>query len=314
MKKLKTTAVKFLAIALLVMVPVGLFYVLVGPEFEISITQIWGRVIRDTTEIRTIIAFNNPTLLARWLKKIELEIYINDLKITSEVNETNIEVKPLAETKIQLTSFLDNARIPDLWATYLNGDNLFRVEVDGNVTFRSTTRETVCPIGYKTSAHTDLLDLLRVTEPREIRAGTAALTLETLVLDWSKATAAQTEMNTEALIYNPNSYPVTVTAINYTVEMNSIKMGGDTIYVSKVLEPQRNTTVSFTATLNNTMLHPWWVTHLGNDQITTISLKVQAEAEVLGIEYSSSIIETAGSASIRILGSTMTYGYYLPLL
>jgi len=273
MKNLKTTAVKILTVALLVMVPIGLFYVLVGPEFEISITQIWGRVTRDTTEIRTVIAFNNPTPLARWLKKIELEIYINDLKITSEVNETNIEVKPLGETKIQLTSFLDNARIPDLWVTYLNGDNLFRVEVDGNVTFRSTTREIVCPIGYKTSAHTDLLDLLRVTEPREIRAGTVSLTLETLVLAWSKVTAAQTEINTEAVVYNPNSYPITVTAINYTVEMNSIKMGGDTIYVSKVLEPQRNTSVSFTATLNNTMLHSWWVTHLGTTRLQLLALR-----------------------------------------
>jgi len=283
-------------------------------QFEISITQIWGRVIRDTTEIRTVIALNNPTLLARWLKKIELEIYINDLKITSEVNETNIQVKPLGETKIQLTSFLDNARIPDLWVTYLNGDNLFRVEVNGNVTFRSTTREIICPIGYKTSAHTDLLDLLRVTEPREIRAGTASLTLETLVLAWNKVTGSQTEINAEALIYNPNSYPITVTTINYTVEMNNIKMGEATIYVSKVLEPQRNNSVSFTATLNNTMLHSWWVTHLGNDQITTISLKIYGEAEVLGIEYSSSIVEIAGSASIRILGGTITYGYYLPLL
>jgi hypothetical protein len=41
------------------------FYVFIGFEFEIDVTQFWGIVTPETTEIKTLIAVNNPTIFSR---------------------------------------------------------------------------------------------------------------------------------------------------------------------------------------------------------------------------------------------------------
>lgn len=310
----KATKIKALGVALLVMVPIGSFYIFVGPEFEISITQSWGLVTNETTEIRTVIAVNNPTPLARSLKKIEFDLYINDLKIASEVSEKSIEVKPNGKEEISFTSYLNNSKIPDLWITYLNQGSLFNVKLTGNITFSSKIREITCPIGYETSAHTNLLELLNLQEPKDIRVGPTTVTLKSLTLNWSEVTTAQTEINNLAIIYNPNSYPITITKINYTVEMNDVKMGEGTSYNPIALEAKTHSNLSFTAVLNNAVLNEWWTTHLRNDQITRIVLKLQGAAEVTGTDYSFPIVNVWGEASIRILGATISLGYYVPTL
>lgn len=312
--KKKATKIKALAVALLVIVPIGSFYVFVGPEFEISITQSWGRVTNETTEIRTVIAVNNPTSLARSLKKIEFDLYMNDLKIASEVSEKSMEVKPMGKTEKLLTSFLNNNKIPDLWITYLNKGNLFDVKLTGNITFGSTIREIVFPIGYETSTHTNLLELLNIKESKDIIVGSDTLTLKSLTLAWGEVTSAQTEINNGGVIYNPNSYPITIKKINCTIEMNGIKIGEGSTYNPTALEAKTDSNISFTAILNNTMLNKWWATHLRNDQITRVVVKLQGTAEVLRMEYGFPIAEVWEEVSIRILGATISLGYYVPTL
>lgn len=308
----KATIIRMLLVVLLVLAPF-LFYVFYGPGFEIRITQSWGRVTRDKTEIETLITVNNPTPLSRWIKRIEFDLYINGFKIASEVSEKMVEVKPLRKTEISLTSFLNNSMILNLWVAYLNKGDLFEVELAGNATFSSITREIVCPIGYKTSAHTPLLELLSTKEPKEIKVGPATLTLRSLTLNWSEVTSAQTKIENNAVLYNPNSHPITITKIDYTIEMNDVKVGEGSMYNPIILEAKTDSNVSFTAILNNTMLYRWWPTHLRNDQITRIAVRVQGVGKVLGAEYSFLMVAVEGAASIRILGGTIALGFNLPL-
>lgn len=315
---MKKTKIRSLTLALLLLIlviaSVAMFYVFIGPEFEISITQSWGKVAYDTTEINTVIAVNNPTPLSRWLKKIEFNLYINDLKVASEISEKSIEVKPLGKTEISLTSFLNNSKIPDLWATYLKKDD-FNVTLAGNVTFGSRIREIICPIDYKTRVHTPLLELLNIRQPRDVRAGPATLTLKSLNLTWGEVTSVQTKINNNAVIYNPNSYPITVKKINYTIEMNGIKMGEEGAKCnSTALEAKIDNNVWFTAIMNNTMLDDWWAKHLRNDQVTSLAVKLRGVAEVMGTDYDFIIAEAGVEASIRILSGTISYGFYLPIL
>jgi LEA14-like dessication related protein len=310
----KAVIIKTFALASLISLPIGFFYFFIGPEFEIGITQFWGRIDREKTEIKTIVSINNPTHFARWLKRIEFDLYMNGFKIANEAMEKSIEVKPMGRTEISLTSFLDNSKITDLWIIYLNKGNLFDLELTGNVTFSSKIREIILPIGYKISTHTNLLELLDIKKQRDITVGTTALTLKSLTLTWGEVSSAQTEINNRIVIYNPNSYQVTIKEINYTIMMNHIKMGEGILYNPIVLEAKTETNISFPAILNNSMLDEWWATHLRNDQITRISVKVDGIAEISGTEYDFIIAEVEGEASIRILGATISMGYYLPVL
>lgn len=310
----KTNVRPLILVALLLAFAVGMFYLFIGLAFEISITQSWGRVDNNTTEINTAIAVNNPTPLPRLLKKIEFDLYINDLKIASEVSEKSIEVKPFGKTEISLTSFLNNSRIPDLWITYLKNDD-FNVILNGNVTFGSTIREIICPIGYETRAHTPLSELLTVKQPRDIRVSSAILTLESLTLTWGEVTSEDTEIKNEAVIYNPNDYRITIKKINYTIEMNDITMGeGIAEHDPTALEAKTDSNVFFTTNMNNAMLEDWWATHLRNDQITSVAVKLGGVAEILEKDYDFIIAEVGVTASIRILSGTISYGFFLPIL
>jgi LEA14-like dessication related protein len=81
-------------------------------------------VTPETTEIKTVVAIYNPTILSRWLKKIEFDLYINGLKITSGTFENGVEVKPLGKTEVSLISFLNNSCIYELWVLYLKKTSL----------------------------------------------------------------------------------------------------------------------------------------------------------------------------------------------
>jgi len=95
------------------------FYVFISFEFEIGVTQSWGKVTSETTEIKTLIVVYNPTILSRWLKRVEFNLYINGWKVASETIEEGVEVKPLGKTEVSLISFLNNSRIYELWVSYL---------------------------------------------------------------------------------------------------------------------------------------------------------------------------------------------------
>jgi len=310
----KTTLLKILVMALIILVPIFSFYLFVGPEFEISISQTWGRATHDTTEIKTLVAVNNPTPLSRWLKKIEFDLYINDLKIASEVSEKNVEVKPMGKTETELTSFLNNSKILDLWVSYLDKSNFFDVRLDGNVTFSSAVRELMIPISYETYAHTNLLELLNIHDPRDIRVGPADLKLKSLTSIWGDVTTDQTGINSAVEIYNPSNYTIKITKVNCTMEMNGIKLVENAVSKTINLMASRGTNVSFTWTLNNAMLNEWWRMHLENDQITRVAFNLRGTAMVAGAEYSFPFAEAAEDVSIRILSGTISFGYYVPVL
>jgi LEA14-like dessication related protein len=289
------------------------FYVFIGFEFEIGVTQSWGIVTPETTEIKTLIVVNNPTILSRWLKKIELDLYINDLKIASEVNEKSVEIKPFGKTEMPLTSFLNNSQIPELWVLYLKKDE-FNVTLFGNLTFTSMLRDIVCPITYNTVTHTPLMELLGLNQPKDIQAGSANMTLKALKLSWGEATSVETKIYVDASIYNPNNYPITIKKVNYTIEMNGIRMGEGDAYNQTVIEAKTDGNVSFTAIVNNTMLSDWWAAFLRNDQVARVCVNIRGVAEYSGIECDFAIAEEEAEASIRILSGTISYGFYIPIL
>jgi LEA14-like dessication related protein len=289
------------------------FYVFVGFEFEIGVTQSWGMVTPETTEIKTVVAIYNPTILSRWLKKIEFDLYINGLKITSGTFENGVEVKPLGKTEVSLISFLNNSCIYELWVLYLKKDE-FNVTLFGNLTFASMLRDMVCPITYNTVTHTPLMELLGLNQPKDIQAGSANMTLKALKLSWGEATSVETKIYVDASIYNPNNYPITIKEVNYTMEMNGIRMGEGVAYNQTVIEAKTDGNVSFTAIMNNAMLSDWWAAFIRNDQVARICVNIRGVAEYSGIECGFIIAEEEAEASIRILSGTISYGFYIPIL
>jgi LEA14-like dessication related protein len=314
LKKASRRVMLAVAVLLIIMVPVGICHMFIGPAFEINVTSSWGTVTLETTEIDTVVKANNPTPLSRSLQRVNVDLYINDLKIASKTYEKATEIGPMQETGVSLTSFLNNSEIPELWSTYIKNGNEFHVKLDGNVTFKTWLREITCPISYNTTVHTDLLELLNEAGSQDFRVGSTALKLKSLGLTWGEVGLNQTEIIASALIFNPNSYSIAIKTLSCAIEMNDIRMGGGIIYRSTDLKPESEETILFEATIDSTMLNEWWNTHLRNDQVTSINFRLDGLAEIFGGRYNFTVDYIQGGASIRILGETIGFGFYLPVL
>jgi len=91
-----------------------------------------------------------------------------------------------------------------------------------------------------------------------------------------------TVIKTDMVVSNPNPIGVQLsdTRINYTVGMNNVSIAaGDKEGVG--VDPG-NTTLNFTTQMQNTKIPDWWVTHVRNDERTTVDIDARARTGLLG--------------------------------
>jgi LEA14-like dessication related protein len=91
-----------------------------------------------------------------------------------------------------------------------------------------------------------------------------------------------TVIETDMVVNNPNPIGVQLsdTTINYTVGMNNVSIAaGDKEGVG--VDPG-NTTLNFTTQMQNTKIPEWWVTHVRNDERTTVDIDARARTGLLG--------------------------------
>ncbi|MFC6938624.1 LEA type 2 family protein [Salinirubellus sp. GCM10025818] len=91
-----------------------------------------------------------------------------------------------------------------------------------------------------------------------------------------------TEIETDLVVNNPNPAGVALggTTVDYTVRMNDVAMAAGT---KEGLSIERgNSTLGFTTRMRNERIPAWWVTHVGNDENTTVTVDATVTASTLG--------------------------------
>lgn len=87
---------------------------------------------------------------------------------------------------------------------------------------------------------------------------------------------------TDLVVHNPNPVGVQLgdTTINYTVAMNNVSIAQGAKHGLQVTPG--NSTLSFNTSMQNEKIPRWWVTHVSNDERTTVQIDAQARTGLLG--------------------------------
>ena len=99
---------------------------------------------------------------------------------------------------------------------------------------------------------------------------------------FGEVTNETTEIETGLVVNNPNPVGVTLggTTVDYTVRMNAVAMADGT---KEGLSVERgNSTLPFTTRMRNERIPDWWVTHIENDENTTVVVDATVTSSTLG--------------------------------
>lgn len=273
------------------------------PEVR-ELSHSWGSVTHDTTEISTNVVVYNPNPVSIPFKKITLDLYMNELRMATGSTEEDLEIKAGQETSILLTSYFDNGKIPDWWVSHLKKGEKSDVKIEGGVVFDlGTLGEYRFPFERAQIIETDLLEKLNIEEDKTYSVGPVSLTMKSLSSSWGKVTHDSSEINHRAVIHNPNPFPIPVSGIDYEIKMNDVLVGGGTTHNPVILKAMADTIIPFTTEIDNKMLDEWWVTHIQNNEKTTLLTEIQLVVEVQDTEYKFTLTREEKEFKTDLLGA-----------
>ncbi|MHC1610832.1 MAG: LEA/WHy family protein [Candidatus Methanospirareceae archaeon] len=269
------------------------------PEIK-SITNTWGDITPDNSEIITNIVVDNPNAIPIPIKSVEYEIFMNDVKLGSGHSIGEASLPPHGEHTITLLTELENDKIPQWWVTHIRRGENTDVKIKGNIVFDLKITEYKYPIeqtisgvrtkilGDKKSYHVDEASL----EPQ----------MRSIENSWGRVAADQTEVRTKMVMYNPQPVPIYIERIRYEIYMNGVRMGSGLSEETILLKPRSDTEISLDTRLDNGKLDDWWVSHLRNGERTSVEIKSELLYKAAGKEFTIELPVQKETMETDILG------------
>lgn len=144
---------------------------------------------------------------------------------------------------------------------------------------------------------------------------------------WGEVTSSTTEVITKVGVYNPNPVPLPLKNVLTTINMNDIKMGNGSAVKSEI-EANSNSTIVISTGIQNDRIPEWWVSHIENDEESSMSMKGdlvfdlkvtefeypiektrQVKTDILsGLSVSSQKVDPSGPGSITIESAESQWG------
>jgi LEA14-like dessication related protein len=268
------------------------------PEIK-SISHRWGAITDDTSEILTDIVVYNPNPIPIPIKSIQIDIYMNNIKMGEGKNIGSAGLKANGDTTIKLSTKLDNRKIPEWWVSHLKHGESTKISLKGNVVFDLKITEFKWPFEQSSEINTDLLSGMNFAQ-MPLNIGPIQLSAS-ISSRWGEITAEKTEIIHDITLHNPNNFPIPITRMDYEIYMNNIKMGEGSTYNPAIIAPKGDTKLVFASEIINTNLDEWWVSHLKNGERTIVKVKIMPTIEVRGQKLQFTLIEDESEFSTNIL-------------
>ncbi|WP_459192014.1 LEA type 2 family protein [Halosimplex sp. J119] len=243
----------------------------------------WGAVDDDSTEILTSVALNNTNR----------EAAINDLLTLRIAQRTAVNGIPVAngthrtdgldpgESALDLTSTMNNSKVPSWWARHLNRGETSTVTTMPEVRADLGFSQFDVPVIDRTSEFdTDLLAGVGDGGQETVTVdGQDAIVMTPESVQWGEATRETAPIDVEATLENEQPAPVTVTEVRYHVALNDVVLANRTVPETYIVEPGESEAMKFTMVLDNQRMDEWWVTHVRGGETSNVSITVTATVE-----------------------------------
>lgn len=257
---------------------------LLGAPTVVDVDNRFGDVNESTTIIETNITVSNPNPIGVSLSDLSIDytVRLNDIPIANGSKQgINLET---GNSTLPFTTAMTNKRIPPWWVSHIQNNENSTLQVEANVTSGLVGRSvTVTPVERPIT--TDILSAFNSTETRPVNADSPLVSDPVLYINetwasWGTVTSERTTIQMGFLAYNPKPVPYTITEIRYTISMNDIQVGEGQTAREYVIPPKDTETIDATTAIKTPRLDEWWVSHLQNNQVTTLRIEFEATIEL----------------------------------
>ncbi|WP_254767613.1 LEA type 2 family protein [Salinilacihabitans rarus] len=281
---LRIAGVLLLATLVVTLVALAVAYAagVVGvPSIE-AVDAEFGDVNETHTEVHTAVAVENPNPVGADVS-VRYAVAMNDVEVAAGEDDVAL---PAGRSTEHVTVPLRNDRIPEWWATHVENGEETEVTIDATIESDA--------LGLSTShteartVETDVLATLESTETRPVNADQPGIDDPVLYVnrteaEWGDVDAEGTELELRADVYNPQPFDVPVTELGYEADLNGVVVGEGTTGDEYRLRAGEVTTVEATTRIENERLDEWWVTHVENDEVSTLRVSFEARVPLGGV-------------------------------
>jgi LEA14-like dessication related protein len=247
-------------------------------------TSEWGAVRDEETEIETtvdVVNENDGTFSDILTLSVTQRTTLAGVTVAEGTDR--VDELPQGSGQVSITTTKPHSVVPEWWAAHLrNGEvSETRTELDaeadvGVTTFSLDLRDR------SSTVETDMLSDLNDDSRRSVRSertGMPILTVHSTSARWEDPTADSATIVVEADVSNEQYSEVTVRDLDYTFDLNSVRLADDRAPESYTLAPGERRTITFTMTLNNSKMAEWWPTHVENGEVSALERQVVATVE-----------------------------------
>lgn len=253
------------------------------PQVENTSSE-WAEVGDDETDIETtvdVVNENDETFSD--LLTLSVTQRTTLAGVTVAEGTERVDDLPQGAGQIEITTTKPHSVVPEWWAAHLrNGeDSETRTEIDAEADVGVTT----FPLDLQdrsSTVETNMLSDLNDDSSRAVRSeqtGMRMLTVHSTSARWEDPTAESATIVVEADISNEQFSDVTIKELDYTVDLNTVRLADDRAPQSHTFAPGERRTVTFTMTLNNSKMEAWWPTHVENGEVSELDRQVVATVE-----------------------------------
>jgi len=273
------------------------------PVLVRRITNEWGEITDEETEIRTRIVLEGRSVVGIRIKGVglEYEAYMNGVRVArSEKKGVSLNRR---NTTAHLSAYIDRSSLLEWWHTHVNNGERTRLVIRPQVTVDlprvdlsaldfaglgvPPTRPPVSSVSvetpnYVTEFSTGILGSIRTDERMTATAfGRTVFAVHGIDARWGEADEEETPIELRVKVENPNPFAVGLEDIGYTVRMNGVRVGEGRVDDFR-LSARDTEVVSSVAVLRNERIADWWTTHLRRNEKTETEISLHGAVRALG--------------------------------
>jgi len=283
-----------IVVALLVLGVLATLLGFVGAPAVTDVQNRFGEVNETTTTIESDVVVDNPNPVGIRLggTTVGYAIAMNGIGMAEGTREGI--VLETGTSTVNLTTYLQNRRIPDWWESHVRNGERTTVGVHADVHSSLLGASFGAPT-IEREIETDITAGLNSTETQPVDAGAPLVSDPVLYVNetsgtWGEVTDDETAVDMRFTVYNPKSYPVAMSELGYDVTMNDVGVGAGATDRSIAIGPGETRTIEATTTIRHEALDEWWVSHLRRDQVTELTIDFHARID----------LTSAGAGSVEV--------------
>lgn len=246
----------------------------------------WGEITDNTTEIITSIQIDNsnPFNFNVPIAKVEYTMEMNNIEMAHGIYD-DINLKKGLST-VELVSYFDNRKIPEWWVSHLKNNELTTVDIKPEIVIDLVLADPGVKVSSKTiPIETNILANVDNLDGETVQVGLIDLDFNPSSVSWGTISNQTTEILLDVVITNPVNFSIQMPEVNYAINMNNITIGEGSIKNSVILEPEEDTTINMVTKIENDMLDNWFVSHLRNNEHSTIEIFMNTTVRYKNIDY-----------------------------